>query len=109
MDILIAVGVAVGIFFVMGVGNATLAVHWRMIILRERLVKLEEANQTGYHDRQEAEELLEGRQAQDQRQKQQKLQLEQLQNDQHRDQELLQLMTSFEKENMNYSSAEIDG
>lgn len=57
-------------FLVIRISYSALAVHRRMIILREWLIQLEEANQTRYDNREEAEELLERSQTEDQWQKQ---------------------------------------
>lgn len=53
--------------------------------LQTRLAQFEEADQARHDYRQEAQDLLERRQAQDQWQEKQQFQLEQLQDDQHRD------------------------
>lgn len=52
-----------------------------VVVLQVGLTQLEEPDETGHDQREEAEELLERRQAQDERQEQQQLELEQLQHD----------------------------
>jgi len=66
-----------------------------VVVLEVGLAQLEEPDEAGHDQRQEAEHLLERRQAQDERQEQQELQLEQLEHDQQRHQQLLHLLLGY--------------
>lgn len=57
-----------------------------VVVLQVGLAQLEEPDEAGHDQRQEAQYLLERGQAQNERQEQQQLQLEQFQHDQQRDQ-----------------------
>lgn len=56
-----------------------------VVVLQVGLAQFEESDEAGHDQRHEAQELLERRQAEDERQEQQQLQLEQFQHDQQRD------------------------
>ena len=56
--------------------------------------ELEEADEARYDEREEAEHLLERRQPQDEGQEEEQLQLEELQDDQHGDEQLLEAEAS---------------
>jgi len=85
---------------VVGGGGRGLAVEVAVAVvavgaLQVGLAQFEEADEAGDDEGGEAEDLLEGGQSQDEGQEEQKLQLEQLQDDQQGDEQLLQLGTRW--------------
>jgi FtsZ-binding cell division protein ZapB len=65
-----------------------------VIVMQIRFTQLKETNEPWNNESQEAKQLLEGCQSENQRQKQQQLELEQLEDDQQRNEQLLQLSSS---------------